>query len=511
MNESIFHSTKLEPAGYAALITRFRLEVIPNWHESFIADDNRHSIEKDIDTIVEIYPNEYRYDNTIGKHLEFAIQYDGINPAILAAVFQIAPRNELKDYFTSKPEDKYVRRLWFLFEFLMGEKLEIDDLTTGDYIPLLEPDQYYTAENLKQNQQQISRQRIYNNLLGNTQFCPIVRRTECLRDFEKANLSERCRSIVSKIPSQLLLRGMNYLYKKETKSSFEIEHIRPNLNRIEQFIKLLHQAEKDDFCSKNNLIWLQNQTVNLPFQNMDYRRTQNYVGESLSWVREKIHFVAPKPEDLPEMMEGLFVAHNRMTDGKVSAVIHAAVISYGLVFLHPFEDGNGRLHRFLIHNILARNQFTPPQMIFPVSATMLKNQDDYNKSLESFSQQLMEFVDYVLDKDGQMTVQNETVNFYKYIDLTTQAERLFRFIEQTIETELNTELMFLADYDQAKKMVQEIIEIPNKKIDLLIQSCLQNNGSISLRKRNRYFDFLTDKEVAEIETTIQNIFKFEIQ
>ncbi|MDR2652499.1 MAG: hypothetical protein LBC68_09350, partial [Prevotellaceae bacterium] len=89
------------------------------------------------------------------------------------------------------------------------------------------------------------------------------------------------------------------------------------------------------------------------------------------------------------------------------------------------------------------------------------------------------------------------------------AERLFRFIEQTIETELNTELMFLADYDQAKKMVQEIVEIPDKKIDLLIQSCLQNNGSISLRKRNRYFDFLTDKEIAEIETTIQNIFKFE--
>ncbi|MDR1485399.1 MAG: Fic family protein, partial [Planctomycetaceae bacterium] len=471
--------------------------------------DNRHSIEKYIDTINEVYPNEYQYDNTLGKHLEFAIQYDGINLAILVAIFRVAPRNELMDYFTSKPDDKSVRRLWFLFEFLTGEKLDIDDLTTGDYIPLLEPDQYYTAENLTQNSQQISRQRIYNNLLGNSQFCPVVRRTECLRNFEKTDIAEQCQSIVSNFAPQLLQRGTNYLYKKETKSSFEIEHIQPNLNRVEQFIKLLHQAEKDDFCTKDNLILLRNQIVDSQFQDTDYRRSQNYVGESLSWVREKIHFVAPKPEDLPEMMEGFFVAHNRMTDSGVSAVIHAAVISYGLVFLHPFEDGNGRLHRFLIHNILARNKFTPPEIIFPVSATMLKKQDSYNKSLESFSQPLMEFVDYVLDNDGQMTVQNETINFYKYIDLTTQAEWLFRFIEQTIETELNAELMFLANYDQAKKMLQEIVDMPDKKIDLLIQSCLQNNGSISLRKRNRYFDFLTDKEIAEIETMIKMIFKFE--
>jgi len=27
----------------------------------------------------------------------------------------------------------------------------------------------------------------------------------------------------------------------------------------------------------------------------------------------------------------------------MTAVIHAAAIAYGFVFLHPFEDGNGRL------------------------------------------------------------------------------------------------------------------------------------------------------------------------
>jgi len=27
-------------------------------------------------------------------------------------------------------------------------------------------------------------------------------------------------------------------------------------------------------------------------------------------------------------------------------IVHAAVIGYAFVFLHPFEDGNGRIHRF---------------------------------------------------------------------------------------------------------------------------------------------------------------------
>ena len=54
-----------------------------------------------------------------------------------------------------------------------------------------------------------------------------------------------------------------------------------------------------------------------------------------------------------------------METGNLHAVVHAAVIAYGFVFLHPFEDGNGRIHRFLIHNILARRGYTPEGSCFP--------------------------------------------------------------------------------------------------------------------------------------------------
>ena len=111
-----------------------------------------------------------------------------------------------------------------------------------------------------------------------------------------------------------------------------------------------------------------------------------------------------------------------METGGVSAVVHAAAVAYGFVFLHPFEDGNGRIHRFLIHYILASRGFTPKGIMFPVSASMLKDPAGYDASLEAFSRPLLALVEYSLDEEGRMTVENDTARWYRYIDLTPQAE-----------------------------------------------------------------------------------------
>ncbi|PID41936.1 MAG: hypothetical protein CSA52_00360 [Gammaproteobacteria bacterium] len=41
-------------------------------------------------------------------------------------------------------------------------------------------------------------------------------------------------------------------------------------------------------------------------------------------------------------------------------------------------------------------------------------------------------------------------------------------------------------------------------IDLFIQLCLQNNGSLSSRKRASHFDFLTDEEVSAMEQAVKD-------
>lgn len=491
------------PAGYAALIKRYDLDVIPNWHRSFVGTTGAHRIDSTGGVIEEVYPSKYWPGDTPGGHLEFALKYDGTNLTILAALFQRVAEGDFLEYVRSRPTGKYARRLWFLYEFLTGGTLPLDGVRHGNYIDLLEPDEYYTVTPARP----VRRQRINDNLPGDRLFCPTVRRTDALRDFETADLPKRCRQVVSAYSPELLKRALGYLYTKETKSSFEIEHINPASTRIERFVALLQLAEQEDFCEKKRLIELQNRIVDERFRASDYRRTQNYVGEAVVWQKEKIHFVSPKPEDLAGLMEGLVAAHRRMDTGSMPAVIHAAAVAYGFVFLHPFEDGNGRIHRFLIHNILARSGFTPEGVMFPVSASMLKNPAGYTASLEAFSRHLMALVEYSLDEEGRMTVHNDTAAWYRYIDMTPQAEALFGFINRTIDTELARELAFLAHYDKAKRTIQEIVDMPDRKIDLFIRFCLQNNGRLSALKRVDHFAFLSDEETAGMEQAVQTAYE----
>jgi len=485
-------------AGYAALIKRYSLDDIPNWHRSLVTTSGIHRIDQSGSVVEEVFPPKYWPGDKLGNHLEFALKYDGTNLTILASLFQEVAEKDIFEYVRSKPTGKYARRLWFLFEFLTGKTLPLDDLKRGNYIYLLEPDEYYTATVVNQ----IRRQRINDNLPGDSRFCPTVRRTDILRKFETADLPKRCRQVVSSYPADLLKRALGYLYAKETKSSFEIEQIKPTSTRTERFVALLQLAEKEDFCGKMQLIDLQNRIVDPRFRDTDYRPGQNYVGETVAWQKEKIHFVCPKPEDLPQLMEGLTTAHQRMETGDVSVVIHAAVIAYGFVFLHPFEDGNGRIHRFLIHNILARRGFTPEGVMFPISACMLKNPADYDNSLEAFSRHIMALAEYSIGESGHMTVYNDTAKWYRYIDMTPQAEALFRFIDQTIDTELTNELAFLANYDETKRAIQEIVDMPDRQIDLFIRFCLQNNGRLAARKRTSSFGFLSDEEIAHMEEAV---------
>ena len=489
-------------AGYAALIERYGFDVIPNWHTSRVTTSGTHRADSRAGATEEEYPSHYWPGDGLGDHLEFALKYDGTNLAILARLFQESMEEDLLEYIRAKPTGKYARRLWFFYEFLTGKLLPLDDLKQGNYIDLLESDEYYTINPARR----IRRQRVYDNLLGDSRFCPTVRRTTILQEFESSDLPSRCRQVISGYVPALVERAVKYLYTKETRSSFAIERITPSAARSERFMSVLEQAGQEEFFRKQKLIELQNEIVDHRFREFDYRKSQNYVGEAIGLQRQRIHFACPRPGDLADLIEGLEAAHLRLKSGNVSAAVHAAAIAYGFVFLHPFEDGNGRIHRFLIHNILARREFTPPEIIVPVSAAMLDNSADYDASLEAFSRRLMPLVDYTLDEDDRMIVRNDTAIWYRYIDMTPQVEALFRFIERAIDIELAEELAFLENYDAVKSSLQGIVDMPDRQIDLFIRFCLQNNGLLSKRKRASHFDFLTDEEVAAMEQAMRSVY-----
>ncbi|MBN2438745.1 MAG: cell filamentation protein Fic, partial [Deltaproteobacteria bacterium] len=219
---------------------------MPNWHKSLVTTSGIHRIDSSGGIVEEVFPPKYWPGDTLGEHLEFALKYDGTNLAILSLLFQKIEKEDLLIHVRSQPTGKYARRLWFLYEFLTGKTLPLDDLKRGNYIDLLEPYEYYTISPPRQ----VRRQRVNDNLLGDNRFCPVVRRTDTLCDFEKADLPKRCRQVVAGYPASVLKRALGYLYTRETKSSFEIEHVKPTSTRTERFVALLQTAEQEDFCRK---------------------------------------------------------------------------------------------------------------------------------------------------------------------------------------------------------------------------------------------------------------------
>lgn len=495
----------LTPVGYEALVRKYGLRTLPHYAQSFVTLGARRTTYVEPERIIEVYLRRHAVEDTLGAQLEFALKYEGVNLEILSALFGLVDPKEIAETINAKPTGKQMRRVWFLYEYLTGKKLELADLKNFTrYDPLLEEADYFTA-----TPRPSPRHKINNNLLGNERFCPMIRRTGRLSEAIAARLDKKTIALLQQFPDDILRRALNYLFTKETKSSFEIERITPDRTKLDRFVSLLKIAGSSRFLNKEALLSLQQATVDERFANRDYRTDQNYIGTTIHYGREDVHYVSPKPQDVPSLMEGLLECARRMLDARVEPVLIAGAIAFGFVFIHPFDDGNGRLHRFLIHHILAKTRFTPEGVIFPISATMLRQRTKYDAMLELFSKPLLEIVSYELNEQGEMMAFGNEALHYRYPDLTRIIEILFEFIQETIETELPSEVQFLVNYDQAKRCMEEVVDMPDKKVDLFIRLCLQNNGRLSKNKRGADFSMLTDEEVEQMEQCCRESFKVE--
>ena len=167
------------------------------------------------------------------------------------------------------------------------------------------------------------------------------------------------------------------------------------------------------------------------------------------------------------------------------------------MFIHPFGDGNGRIHRFLLHHILSAKKFSQENIVFPVSAVLYKNSKLYDSMLESFSKKLLPLVDYQLADDGSMTVMNDTADFYRFINFTSIVEKFFDVVEETLNTELVPELDYLIAWERAREQMRDIVDMPEKKVMLFIKFTEQNNGVFPKSRRDSFSE-LTDNEIAEL-------------
>jgi Fic family protein len=250
-----------------------------------------------------------------------------------------------------------------------------------------------------------------------------------------------------------------------------------------------------------NLVELQNAIVDPKYANSGLRDFQNFVGETLGSHREKVHFICAKPEDVESLIADWMALTSRLKSD-ADPVTAAAMIAFTFVFIHPFDDGNGRIHRFLIHHVLSSEHYTPEGVIFPVSAAILRNMKEYDSVLESFSKPTMSHVKYRMTPASEVEVLNDTAHLYRYFDATRLAEFLYDKLAETIETDLRQEVDFVERFDRAYTAVTNEIDMPNRRASLFVRLCMQNAGTLSKKKREM-FPELSDDEISSLEKAVQ--------
>jgi hypothetical protein len=215
--------------------------------------------------------------------------------------------------------------------------------------------------------------------------------------------------------------------------------------------------------------------------------------------------ISARHEDLLSLIQGM-IAFDRGTASQLDPVIAAAVLAFGFVYVHPLDDGNGRIHRYLIHHVLAQRGFNPPGVVFPVSAAILDQIDTYRAVLEGYAHRLLPLIAWEPTERGNVRVTSDTADFYRFFDATPHAEFLFACVRRTIEEDLPKETDFLRRYDQFSERVQAVADMPDRTIDLLFRFLRQNDGRLSTRAREREFAALTDLEADRIECLYHKTF-----
>lgn len=392
--------------------------------------------------------------------------------------------------------------MWFLWEWLRNEQLDIEDAIMGNFVPLIDSKLQYEGKSYPSK-----RHRVCNNLPGTRNFSPLIRKTEKLETFIGRNLSETAIKNISQTHPDLLSRAAAFLLLKDSKASYTIEGETPPHSRIERWGRAIGEAGKRKI-SITELAHLQQIVIkDNRFISPGLRTEGGFVGahDRTTGMPMPDHICAC-PGDLNSLLSGLIDTYELLCKDDFDAVLLATILAFGFVFIHPFEDGNGRIHRYLFHHVLAEKSFVPKGLIFPVSAVILDRIEEYRKALEHFSKPRLDFIEWRPTEKNNVEVLNETIDLYRYFDATRQAEFFFECVEETVSKTLPEEVAYLKKYDILNEFIQNYIDMPDQFVDLLIRFLSQNHGKLSRRARKKEFEKLTDDEICAIEEKYAQIF-----
>lgn len=415
-------------------------------------------------------------------HIMFALKHEGIDLQILSQALPLISEPFLRSKFDSSPNSQYLRRACFLWEHFTGETIHRQQKSLAqNYTKLFDPSLYYTGPEKRDE-----RWRVAFNGIGSMGYCATVRRTQVLEEQLGKALLHKAASLTESLPGDTLNRTLSWAYLNEIKDSFAIEQEAVNAGKLRRFVDVLKQAHQEIHINEDSLTELQNIAIDNPYAKAtSYRNEQNYLGSSESGPLG-ITYIPPDQVLARELMGELCDIANDPPEG-VDPIILGAVVSCGFAFIHPFMDGNGRLSRFLFHHLLCKTGGVVNGLVLPVSTVIRQNEGDYLDALKSFSDGITQFwemkwvndVEFEFDFQGHSTI-------YRYWDATQCCEFMVLCVETTIEKYLIERTVFLNQYDQIYRSVNERFDVVATDLGNLVLMCMRNEGRISNHRRKQY-------------------------
>lgn len=481
--------------GYARLIELWNLPVRPLDAPAQVSG----AVNRRVDGEGKIlFPRGVAIDDTPMGHLEFGLRHEGINMEVIDAAFDHLSPDDLVRRFEIAPNGAPIRRACFLWEWLRRPTLPVSAQPAGGYIDLFPDDVYVVAGQPSRH----GKFRVRDNALGNADFCPTVHRAGIPTEPSLQNLlMQGEQTLTATDDAALFERALNYLYLSETRSSFAIENDPPSADRQARFVQLLRRAGETAVVDEDWLVSLQNAVVRDAFsQEASYRFRQNWLEDSTG----QITFLPPPPEVLQTVMQG-WISFINDSQRRIDPLIKVACAAFGFVYLHPFMDGNGRLHRFLMHHALGQALPSAAARIVPVSAVILKNLREYQAVLAGFSRPTTRLWDYLRSDIEPLVTRSPGGRPYRFFDATREVAFLHKMIRLAVEQEIPRQMVWLKGYDRAQQSLQAAFDLPNKDIAALIRMIESNEGKLSQHRRKQYAH-LPETVLDRIEACVRRAF-----
>ena len=145
-----------------------------------------------------------------------------------------------------------------------------------------------------------------------------------------------------------------------------------DVNEVINAIAVYEQLGEFDYTSERSFLKAHKLLMNgLISDSGSYRKQAVGIARG-----SKLERMAPPHENLPFLMKDLF---SYVKDPGELTLIKSCVFHYGLEFIHPFTDGNGRMGR-LWQTLILMNEF-PLFEFLPLETLISENQKEYYHSL----------------------------------------------------------------------------------------------------------------------------------